>query len=288
MKSIISIIALAASPLLTATAFGADAVPPALMNFPGNGMRLTGESVSIAPTPEFVAMQKDVSAKLQKLPPEELVKFFKSYNPDSLIAYNSHIWPKREDYEKYKEEWKKTTINPIQKVQLGAYNRENNEWSLHGVSINAFAGRVSPLSISSLIYKADSNVWVSSNGELTPSSVETTSDNVYGARTGTIWTLKKEDSLSIIQESLSITRRTNGEFLYLTYNFSERTTGSGTMLAQGRYVLRFRVGPAAPDPESTATAKAQPTENTKADDSQKEVKKEERPRRKKRKGRRRK
>lgn len=286
MKSIISIIALAAAPIVTATAFGADVVPPALMNFPGNGMRLTGESVSIAPTPEFLAMQKVVSAKLQQLPPEELMTFFKNYNPDSLIAYNAKIWPNREDYEKYKAEWKKTTINPIQKVQLGAYNRENNEWSLHGISVNALVGRVSPLSISSMVYKADTNVWVSSNGELTPISVETGSDNVYGARKGTMWTLKKEDSLSIIQESLSITRRTNGEFLYLTYKFSERTTGSGTVLAQGRYVLRFRIGPSAPDPESTDTTKAQSTEEPKADESK--AKKEERPRRKKRKGRRRK
>ena len=80
---------------------------------------------------------------------------------------------------------------------------------------------------------------------------------------------------------LTITKRTNGEFVYLTYEFSERTPGTGAVLAQGSYVLRFRVGPPAPDPE---TAKA-PVQEAKQDTPKQEAKKEE-PQKNKRKSRR--
>lgn len=252
MKSLSIISALATFAVPVCLAVGADCVPHPLMNFPGNGMRLNGESVTMTPTAEFLAMQRALTVKLQQMPTEKKLEFFRNYSATTLLSYSADLWASPDDYEKYKTEWKKMTITPHQTVQVGAYNRGNNEWSLHGVSVNKFERKVTPLTICNLVYKADSNVWVSANGELAPTQISTTADNVYGARTGTAWVLRKEDALSRIYESLSISRRTNGEFLYLTYDFTERTPGTGTVLAQGSYVLRFRIGPPAPDPESAS------------------------------------
>jgi hypothetical protein len=295
MKPLSFITALLATVAPVCTAAGTDIVPPALQNFPGNGMRLNGESVTMTPTAEFIAMQKDLTAKLQQLSPEKKLEFLKNYSSTTLISYTADFWPDRADYEKYKAEWKKIAITPVQKVQVGIYNRGNNEWSLHGVTVNTFTNKVTPLTICSLVYRADSNVWISANGELTPTEITTTADNVYGARKGTAWVLKKEDALSRISETLTITRRTNSEFLYLSYDFSERTPGDGTMLAQGNYVLRFRIGPPAPDPETQAPQAepaAPPTpaparETIKAEQPREKAKSSDEPRRKKRRNRRR-
>lgn len=283
--SIISALIAAASSVYTVT--GAEIVPSALQDFPGNGMRLNGESVTLTISDEFRGMQNNLATKLQQLPTEKKLEFLKNYNPTTLISYTPDFWATPEDYEKYKAEWKKIAITPVQTVQVGIYNRGNNEWSLHGVSINTFTREVSPLAICSLIYKADSNQWLSANGELKPTELTTNSDNVYGARKGTAWILRKEDTLSRISETLTITRRTNGEFLYLTYDFSEQTPDGGTKLAQGSYVLRFRIGPAAPDPETATAIKPEKKEAPKAEAAETDVKKDDEPRNKKRKNRRR-
>ncbi|MBR2126386.1 MAG: hypothetical protein IJ943_06600 [Akkermansia sp.] len=293
MKPLSFITALLATVAPVCTAAGTDIVPPALQNFPGNGMRLNGESVTLTPTAEFIDMQKNLTTKLQQLSLEKKLEFLKNYSSTTLISYTTDFWPDPADYEKYKAEWKKIAVTPVQKVQVGIYNRGNNEWSLHGIAVNTFANKVTPLTICSLVYRADSNVWISANGELTPTEITTTSDNVYGARKGTAWVLKKEDALSRISETLTITRRTNGEYLYLTYDFSERTPGDGTMLAQGSYVLRFRIGPPAPDPESQApqaepaTPQAPAPETIKAEQPREKAKSSDEPRRKKRRNRRR-
>ncbi len=256
MKSLFFTLTFGSLPALVSTAVCAE-VPAALMNFPGNGMRITGETVSPAPTPEFIQMQQAILARLQTLPPQRQQAFFAAYDSTQLIPYSEDLWPDRSAYEAYRTEWKKIELKAQQVVQLGAFDKGNNQWSLHGISVNTFTRQTSHLAISGFVYHADRNVWTSSNGEMTAKPFTTNSDNLYGARTGTTWLLNKSDAMSRITESLTISRRTNGEFLYLSYQFSERAQGSGNMLAQGNYTMRFRVGPPAPDPEE---AKPEPPE----------------------------
>lgn len=281
MKSIIPIIATLAVPVLICQTVAQD-VPPALMDFQA-GKYLAGESVIPEPTPEFTRMQNAVSAKLQALPEDKRNAFFSTYRADTLMAYSPDFWNNWEEYDRYRAEWKKIGLKQLQKARLRAVPFSKNIWKLHGDSTNPETGKRAMLSVISLEYHADKNVWISGNGELKPTEITTLNDNLYGARKGTSWTLSKEDALSQINESLTITRRMNGEFLYLTYNFSEKIPGSGTVLAQGSYVLRFRVGEAAPDP---AEAIAPEPERPKASEKKPEIKKDE-PRKKKRKKRRR-
>lgn len=268
MKSLFLTLSVISLPALISTADCAE-VPAALMDFPGNGMRITGETVSPTPTQEFIQMQQALLARLQTLPPQRQQEFFAAYDSTQLIPYSEELWPDRAAYEAYCNEWKKIELKAQQVVQLGAFDKGNNQWSLHGISVNTFTRQTSHLAISGFVYHADRNVWTSSNGELTATPFSCNSDNLYGARTGTTWSLNKSDAMSRISESLTISRRTNGEFLYLTYHFSERAQGSGNMLAQGNYTMRFRVGPPAPDPEEARPAateaeqpQAQPSQPT--------------------------
>ncbi|MBQ7023401.1 MAG: hypothetical protein IJN29_07465 [Akkermansia sp.] len=265
----------------------AASVPPAFMDFPADGMRLTGESVQVTPTPEFVRMQQALSSRLQALPTEKKQEFFRTYNSTELMEYNPDLWPDKAEYERYKAEWAKITITPVQTVQMGAYDKSNNEWGLHGVSINQFTRQVTPLSVAGMSYNASDNTWVSPNGKMMPQELVTLNTNVYGARKGTTWVLQKNDAMSELMETLSISRRMNGEYLYLSYSFVERTPGSGATLAQGGYVLRFRVGqPAADPPEAAPPApKAEAPKQEVTEDKAKEE--QPRERRKKRRNRRR-
>ena len=265
----------------------AASVPPAFMDFPADGMRLTGESVQVTPTPEFVRMQQALSSRLQALPTEKKQEFFRTYNSTELMEYNPDLWPDKAEYERYKAEWAKITITPVQTVQMGAYDKSNNEWGLHGVSINQFTRQVTPLSVAGMSYNASDNTWASPNGKMMPQELVTLNTNVYGARKGTTWVLQKNDAMSELMETLSISRRMNGEYLYLSYSFVERTPGSGATLAQGGYVLRFRVGqPAADPPEAAPPApKAEAPKQEVTEDKAKEE--QPRERRKKRRNRRR-
>ncbi|MBQ2379160.1 MAG: hypothetical protein II295_02090 [Akkermansia sp.] len=257
MKSSLSLITLLCAPVAVYTATSAE-VPPALMNIPGDGMRLTGESVQPQPTPEFLHMQQQLSTKLAQLPADKKKAFFSTYNATELLPYSPELWENEAAYARYCEEWKKIAVEPIQTVQVGTYDRGNGEWGLHGVSFNAFTRAVSPLAVNGLVYNAAKNTWTTSNGELTAQELSTGRNNIYGARKGTTWRLSKTDAMSALTESLSISRRTNGEFLYLSYSFKETTPDGGTNLAQGSYVLRFRVGNPAPEPEEPAVAPPPP------------------------------
>lgn len=269
MKSLLPLISLLATPAALCTAWSAE-LPPALQNFPGDGMRLTGESVKITPTPEFIRLQQNVQQKLQALPQDKKQAFLATYNSSELIPYSPDFWADEEEYATYKAEWNKIAIEPIQTIQLGVYSKDNGEWGLHGVSVNAFTRKLTPLSLSGMSYNPTDNTWTTANGTLKPRDFSTLSTNIYGARHGTNWILQKADSMSELTETLSISRRMNGEFLYLSYSFIERTPGSGTTLAQGSYVLRFRIGPPAADPPEAHPAPPPPVVEEKKPEAQPE------------------
>lgn len=281
MKSLLPLISFLATPAALCTAWSAE-VPPALMNFPADGMRLAGESVKISPSPEFMRLQQNVQRKLQALPQNKRQDFLAGYNSSELIAYTPDLWENEAEYAAYKAEWEKIAIEPVQTVQLGAYAKDNGEWGLHGVSVNEFARQVSPLAVSGMSYNPTANTWRTANGTLHPQELTTLSTNIYGARKGTTWILRKADVMSELTETLSISRRMNGEFLYLSYSFIERTPGSGSTLAQGSYVLRFRIGPPAADPPEAHPVASPPAAEEKQPeakpDKPKQEAKEDRPR----------
>lgn len=256
MKSLIPFTILLSAPVAIYAVQGAE-VPSAFMGIPADGERMKGESVQLAPTPEFLQMQQHVAQKLAKLPQDKQQAFLADYNASELLPYSPDFWATPAEYEAYKTEWSKIRLEPLQPVQMGAYERGDGKWGLQGFATNRFMGRTAPLAISGMVYNAATNEWQSSNGVLKPQPLSTTTNNVYGARKGTTWLLEKKDSMSVLTESLSISRRMNGEFIYLHYRFSEHTP-SGTSLAQNAYVLRFRVGPPAADPPEAAPTVTEP------------------------------
>lgn len=245
MKAILPILALLAAPVvMTQTCIAENA--GALQGYlPTDGTLKAGYAVTPEFTPEFAQMQQALVTRLQALPAERQQAFMESYDPMVLISYSEDLWPTRADYDAYKEEWKKSRIKALREVGVGLRSGANNIWTVLSVTSDPQSGRSAPLTISALRYDSGRNVWISNNGELTAKDFQATEDHVYGAQTGTEWTLTKEDSLSRMTETIRITRGTDGKAVFLYYAFSERSAISNSVIAQGGYVLMFPVRAAA-------------------------------------------
>lgn len=243
MKAFLPIIALLASPVLLASTCYAEETPGALAGLlPADGSLKPGAAVRPVWTPEFAKMQQELSVKLQGLSNEKQKAFIEKFDPMALIAYDKDLWNDKAAYEKYKEEWKKVVIQPVTEVAIGLKSAGANVWRVLSATVDAQSRKTVPLTISALSYDSGRNVWISNNGELTATEYKATDDNAYGAQTGTEWKLEKEDSLSKLTEMVRITKTTDGKFIYVTYNFSERSAISNAAIAQGAYVLRFATG----------------------------------------------
>lgn len=239
MKAILPIIALMVAPAMISQAHGAETAGLPLNLLPSNGTMKAGVAVNPQFSPEFLEMQKSLLSRLQKLSSEEQLAFMEKYDPLTLIAYDAKLWPDKEEYDRYKTEWKKATIQPIREVAVGLKQTNANIWSVISLTTDAQTRRSAPLTISALSYNSAKNEWISNNGVLTVKEYTATEDNVYGAQTGYEWTLEKEDSLSKMSESIRISRNTDGKAFYIFYSFSERSTISNTVIAQGGYTLMF-------------------------------------------------
>lgn len=243
MKAFLPLIALLASPVLLTSTCYAEETPGALAGLlPADGSLKPGAAVRPVWTPEFAKMQQELTVKLQALSPEKQKAFMETFDPMMLIAYNKDLWSNKADYDKYKEEWKKVVIQPVTEVAIGLKNAGGNVWRVLSATVDAQSRKTVPLTISALSYDSSRNVWISNNGELTASEFKATDDYVYGAQTGTEWKLEKEDSLSRLSELVRVTKTTDGKFIYVAYNFSERSTVSNAAIAQGSYILRFAAG----------------------------------------------
>ncbi len=239
MKAIYSILTLLTAPALICHAIGAEATGILQGLLPTNGTMKAGVAVNPQFSPEFLELQKALLSRLHKLSSEEQLAFMENYDPLMLIAYDAKLWPDKAEYDKYKAEWKKVTIIPVREVGVGLRHSINNTWVVLSLTTDEKTKRSAPLTISALTYDAGKNVWISNNGELVAKDYQTTEDNVYGAQTGQEWTLEKEDSLSKMTEAIRITRNTDGKAFYIFYSFSERSTISNTVIAQGGYTLMF-------------------------------------------------
>ncbi len=239
MKAIYSILTLLAAPALICQAFGAEVKGILQGLLPTNGTMKAGVAVNPQFSPEFIELQKALLTRLQGLSSEEQLAFMEKYDPLTLIAYDAKLWPDKAEYDKYKAEWKKATIQPVREVAVGLRHAVNNVWTVLSLTTDAQTRRSAPLTISALSYDSGKNAWISNNGELTAKDYQATEDNVYGAQTGQEWRLEKEDSLSKMSESVRVTRNTDGKAFYIFYSFSERSTISNAVIAQGGYTLMF-------------------------------------------------
>ena len=241
MKAILPIIALMAAPVVCTQAYGAENVGVLNGYLPTDGTMKTGVAVAPQLTPEFAKMQQELVKKLRSLPEAKQKAFMEKYNPMILPTYDAEIWPDKAAYDSYKAEWKKSGIAALREVAIGLRSLGNNTWSVLSLTVDPQTRRSAPLTISALKYDAGKNVWISNNGELTAKTYEATEEHLYGAQTGTEWSLSKEDSLSKMSETVRISKTTDGKAVYISYAFDERSAISNAVIAQGAYTIRLAV-----------------------------------------------
>ena len=239
MKALSYILALFAFPAFIAQA--ADKAGAVEGMLPTDGSLKRGAHVR-AVYPETFRDQLQATANaLQKLSPEKRAALAQSFSLDQQPAYNADIWPKKADYDRYIEEMKKVVIQPVTEVAVGLQKADGNTWRVLSVTVDAKTKQQIPLTISALNYDAARNVWISSNGELTPKEYSTPETSIYGAQTGTEWSLEKEDSMTRMRETIRLTKTTDGKYVYLAYSLVEQSTVTGGNIAQGAYLLQFPV-----------------------------------------------
>lgn len=239
MKAILPIITLTLAPALISTASAADNLGALKGYLPTDGTMKPGVAITPVFSPEFTKLQQEMLKKLQAQPAEKQKAFIENYNPTSLVAYDAALWSDKAAYDAYKAEWKKTKIQPVREVAVGLKEDKPKHWTVLSLTLDPQTRRSAPLTISALSYDAEKNVWISNNGELTAKSFQTTEDNLFGAQTGTEWSLTKEDSLSKLNETVRISRATDSKNVYVSYSFSERSAISNGVIAQGGYMLLF-------------------------------------------------
>lgn len=193
--------------------------------------------------PESIREQfQALATSLQKLTPEKRAAFTSTFSMDQIPAYNADVWPKKEDYDHFIEEMRKVVIHPVTEVAVSMRKSDADNgsvWRLNSVTVDAKTRQQIPLTITALEYDADRNVWISANGELTAKEYSTPDTSIYGAQTGTEWTLEKKDSLTHMRETLRLTKTTDGKYVYLAYSLVEQSSVTGQNIAQGAYLLRF-------------------------------------------------
>lgn len=205
---------------------------------PCDGTVKQGAVVQIARDASFVELHKAAIERFNKLPREKQEAIIKASQPNRLMAYNADVWPDKAEYDRYAEAWKKSRIVPRAEVALGLKDNGNNTYSVLSATRVAENGTM-PLTIGSLQYNANKNVWISNNGELTPTAFTEGEDYDFGAKTGTQWSLQKEDSLSKLAETLRIAKSTDGKVVYVSYAMTELSAISGTPIANHGYMLYF-------------------------------------------------
>lgn len=241
MKALSTILAMLAAPAMLSVAVCAES-PGALEGyFPTDGTLKQGTAVRPVFTKEFTELQRTFATKVASLNEEKRKAFLEGIAPDSVPDYDAEVWPDKAEYDKFVSEWKKSTIQPVAIVALGLHSAGQNMWKILSSTIDPKTRRQGPLTIGALKYDASKNAWVSNNGELAAKTYSATDANIYGAQTGTEWSLSKEDSLSRIRETVRVTKTTDGKFVYVSYSFIEQSAISGGVLAQGAYMLRFPI-----------------------------------------------
>ena len=203
---------------------------------------IQGRVIVPVPNPEIAPIIQAVQTKFDALPEELKKELSASLNRDSALDYIPELWDSKEAYDAYIAAWKKNGVSEREVVVLGLKpdDTKANVWNIFSATVKADK-TTAPLTLSALSYNAKTNVFESNNGILMGEEISEGTNFIFGAQTGYQWTLQKEDSFSSLLERVRITKSTDGKFIFVYYNFIEASKGTGKVIAQGSYSLRFPV-----------------------------------------------
>ncbi len=235
------ILAMLAAPAVLCSTALADAAPKAIADYlPCNGTTMQGSVIRPVRDASFIELHQAAISRFVKLPKEKQDAINAKGAADRLMSYDADLWPDKEEYTKYAEAWKKTQMARLADVRVGFQQKEGQVYSV--LSATRIAnGDTMPLTVGSLKYDGGKNVWVSNNGELTGKEFSADESFDYGPQTGNEWNLEKKDSLSTLREMVRLTKSTDGKAVFLYYSLSERSSISGTMIANHGYTIIFPI-----------------------------------------------
>lgn len=236
-----SILALLAAPAFIYCAGYAEAAPATISGYlPCNGGSMAGSVIRPVRDASFVSLHQEAIKRFVQLPKEKQEAINAKGAADRLMEYDADLWPDKAEYEKYTEAWKKTQMARMADVRVGLKEEGNNMYSVLSAT-RAANGATLPLTIGSLRYDGNKNVWISNNGELTGNSFSADESYDYGPQTGNEWKLEKKDSLSLLNEMIRLTKSTDGKAVFLYYSLTERSVISGTVIANHGYTIIFPI-----------------------------------------------
>lgn len=203
---------------------------------PCDGTVRQGNVVQIARDASFIELHQAAVERFIKLPKEKQDAINKQGAANELMPYSADLWPDKAEYDRYVEAWKKSRLVALTEVAIGLKDNGNNTYSVLSATRVSENGTM-PLTIGSLQYDANKNVWISNNGELKPTAFSAGENYDFGAQSGTEWTMVREDALSKLREVLRITKTTDGKAVFVAYAMSEVSAISGTVIANHGYVI---------------------------------------------------
>ena len=241
-------IAILSAPVVLCGATLAENAPEAIAGYlPCNGTAIPGSVIRPVRDASFIELHQAAIQRFVKLPKDKQQAINEKGAADRLMVYDADLWPDKAEYEKYAEAWKKTKMARLADVHVGLKAAGNGIYQVLSATRTS-NGNSMPLTIGSLRYDSNKNVWVSNNGELKGTEFSADENFDYGAQTGNEWTLDKKDSLSHLREMLRLTKSTDGKAIFLYYSLVERSAISGSPIANHGYTIMF--------PITTASARA--------------------------------
>ena len=230
-----------AAPAVICCAGYAEAAQGAVAGYlPTNGGTLAGSVIRPIRDASFAELHRAAIQRFAQLPEEKQKAIDAKSSPDHLMTYDADLWPDKAEYEKYTAAWKKTQMARLADVRVGLKSEGKDIYSVISATRLSNGGTM-PLTIGSLRYNAAKNVWVSNNGELTGEAFSADESFDYGPQTGNTWKLEKKDSLSQLNEMIRLTKRTDGKAVFLFYSLTERSSISGTVIANHGYTIIFPI-----------------------------------------------
>ncbi len=186
----------------------------------------------------FVA---EINKRLFALPEEERLNAMGSWTPGEPINYDERLWKDKDEYDRYMAAWDKRRIKETEVVIIGMNKTDEPKiWQINSGIVDPRTQMLMTLRLSVMKYNAKDNEWTSGNGTLKlKKKVDRPKQYVFGAMKGEEWSLEKEDALSKTQESLSITKSSDGKHIYVFYAFMEVSTATNGILEKGEFILRF-------------------------------------------------
>lgn len=250
MKTSSFIFALLAAPaILCGAALAAPDAPTGTPDaikgmLPCDGSIAQGAVVRMVRDEEFVKLHQAALERFAKLPEATRKAISEQSDPSTLMDYNADIWPDKAEYDAYAAAWKKSQIQPVTEVALGLAPAGAGKYRVLSATRVADNSTM-PITMGSLTYDSTKNIWISNNGEMKGEPFTAGENFDFGPQTGTQWELKKEDSLSKLQERVRVTKTTDGKMVYVLYNLTEQSAISGAIIANHGYMLAFPITTAA-------------------------------------------